>query len=146
MANPVIISLNDLKSGDVPLSKMVEAFGPESLGILIVKDLPPRFKDLRHTVLSNGSNLATLSPDVLQELEDPHSGYKIGWSCGKERLSDNKPDLFKGSYFASCAFHVDPALECAEGDYEKFPQFTTPNKWPSDNHLPGFKDSFTELV
>jgi hypothetical protein len=131
MADPVIVSSNELKAGDVPLLKMVEAFGSESLGILIVKDLPTSFKDLRHKVLSNSSHLASLSPDVLQQLEDPRSGYKIGWSCGKERLSDNKPDLFKGSYFASCAFHVDPTLEAAPGDYEKFPQFTTPNKWPS---------------
>ena len=42
-----------------------EAFGPFSLGILIVKDLPSRFLKLRHEVLSYASYLANLPPEEL---------------------------------------------------------------------------------
>lgn len=45
---------------EVPFQTLEEAFGPESLGILIVKDLPKRFVELRQKLLSYGSYLANL--------------------------------------------------------------------------------------
>ncbi len=42
-----------------------EAFGPSSLGILIVKDLPARFLDLRLGLLSYASYLANLPREEL---------------------------------------------------------------------------------
>jgi len=51
--------------GDVPLSNLEEAFGPESLGIIVVKDLPPRFVELRQRVLSYSSYLGNLKSEQL---------------------------------------------------------------------------------
>lgn len=47
--------------GTVSFDTLTEAFGPESLGIIVVKDLPQTFTELRAKVLSNASHLAALS-------------------------------------------------------------------------------------
>jgi len=44
----------------VPFEILEEAFGPSSLGILIVRDLPARFAEIRHRLLSYASYLANL--------------------------------------------------------------------------------------
>ena len=49
----------------VPFERLEDAFGPLSLGILIVKDLPPKFCELRHKLLSYSSYLANLPTEVL---------------------------------------------------------------------------------
>jgi hypothetical protein len=74
----VAVSLEDLKNGtplfinafrdnlltnilgNVSFSTLEEAFGPDSLGIIIVKDVPPEFKQLRHRLLSYSSYLGNL--------------------------------------------------------------------------------------
>lgn len=50
-------------TGTVSFDTLTEAFGPESLGIIVVKDLPQTFIELRAKVLSNSSYLAAL-PDA----------------------------------------------------------------------------------
>lgn len=50
-------------TGTVSFDTLTEAFGPESLGIIVVKDLPQTFTELRAKVLSNSSYLAAL-PDA----------------------------------------------------------------------------------
>ena len=49
----------------MPFETLDHAFGPSSLGILIVRDLPSKFADLRLRVLSYASYLANLPPDDL---------------------------------------------------------------------------------
>lgn len=44
----------------IDFSTLEEAFGPSSLGIIIVKDLPSKFHELRHRLLSYSSALASL--------------------------------------------------------------------------------------
>ena len=78
----VVVSLEELKQCQVPLNlrllhilmylvasiafeSLEEAFGPCSLGIIIVKDLPSRFVELRHKLLSYASYLANLSSEEL---------------------------------------------------------------------------------
>ena len=74
----VTVSLEDLRNGDtflihgsgdhpltnstgcVSFSTLEEAFGPDSLGIIIVKDVPPDFVQLRHRLLSYSSYLGNL--------------------------------------------------------------------------------------
>ena len=72
-----------------------------------------------------------------------------GWSRGKETLKNGQIDTHKGSYYANCAFYVDPALECAkptaEFSPENFPEYLSPNLWPGENVLPGFKTTFEDL-
>lgn len=61
-------------TGTVSFETLTEAFGPSSLGILIVKDLPENFTQLRAQVLSNASYLAAL-PE--HELGKPTSTTNI---------------------------------------------------------------------
>lgn len=72
-----------------------------------------------------------------------------GWSRGKETLKNGQVDTLKGSYYANCAFYVDPALSCAiptkEFSPENFPEYLSPNMWPAESRLPGFKGTFEQL-
>ena len=52
-------------TGLVSLSTLEEAFGPSSLGLLIVKDLPTHFSSLRYKLLSYASFLAKLPQEEL---------------------------------------------------------------------------------
>ena len=49
----------------MPLETLEAAFGPASLGILIVDGLPARFLELRLMLLSYASYLANLPPENL---------------------------------------------------------------------------------
>jgi hypothetical protein len=73
----------------------------------------------------------------------------MGWSVGKEMLKNGQPDTLKGSYFANCAFYVDPKLSrpapSTEFNAENFPQYLTPNLWPEEHILPGFEETFQAL-
>jgi len=64
-------------------------------------------------------------------------------------LKDGQVDKMKGSFYANCAFYVDPALSCAnpteEFSEENFPEYLSPNIWPSEAILPGFKSAFEDL-
>jgi hypothetical protein len=51
--------------GTVPSSALEEAFGPTSLGIIIVRDLPPEFPELRGRLLFAASQIAKLPADDL---------------------------------------------------------------------------------
>jgi hypothetical protein len=74
-ATVVTVTLEDLKNGkllllgsekltevkgNVSFSTLEEAFGPDSLGILLVKDVPSEFVELRHRLLSYSSYLGNL--------------------------------------------------------------------------------------
>ncbi|EED16810.1 conserved hypothetical protein [Talaromyces stipitatus ATCC 10500] len=145
-AQPVTVSLQDLNSGSVPFEALTEAFGPSSLGIIVVKDLPPKFKELRAQVLSNSSYLASLPQNELEKLESPQSKYLVGWSCGKETLRSGHFDTLKGSYYINCAFYQDRALQNAPADeFPDFPQYTAPNIWPNPEKLPTFRTAVEDL-
>lgn len=58
----VSVSLEELQNETVSLETLEEAFGPDSLGIIIVSGLPEKFKELRTRLLSLSSHLANL-PD-----------------------------------------------------------------------------------
>ncbi|KAG9258272.1 uncharacterized protein F5Z01DRAFT_670920 [Emericellopsis atlantica] len=147
-AQAVTVPLQELKDGTVSFDTLKEAFGPDSLGILVVKDVPPEFAQLRHLALSYASYLGNLPSHELEKLENAASKYLTGWSLGKETLKNGQVDTFKGSYYANCAFYTDPSLECAvptaEFSPETFPEYLSPNIWP-DASLPGFKPAVTTL-
>ncbi|WYZ44304.1 hypothetical protein EsH8_VII_000740 [Colletotrichum jinshuiense] len=149
IAQPVVVSLNDLKQGNIPFETLKEAFGPDSLGILVVKDVPPEFTHLRHQTLSYASYLGNLPEPELTKLENEKAKYLTGWSLGKETLKSGQVDTFKGSYYANCAFYVDATLDCAkptaEFNEDNFPEYLSPNVWPAQDILPGFKPSLESL-
>ncbi|KAL3958401.1 hypothetical protein ACCO45_006563 [Purpureocillium lilacinum] len=128
-AQAVTVSLKDLTDGTVSFETLQAAFGPDSLGILVVKDVPQDFAQLRHMALSYASYLGNLPAAELEKLENA--------------------DTFKGSYYANCAFYVDPSLECAvptaEFSADTFPEYLSPNLWPREEVLPGFKPAVTAL-
>jgi hypothetical protein len=61
----VSVTLKELQDGTVSLETLEQAFGPESLGIIIVRDLPEKFAELRREVLSLSSYLANLPAEEL---------------------------------------------------------------------------------
>lgn len=61
----VSVSLQELKDGTVSLETLEQAFGPASLGIILVRDLPENFAQLRREVLSLSSYLANLPEEEL---------------------------------------------------------------------------------
>lgn len=164
LAQAVTVSLHDLEKGIVSLEALKEAFGPDSLGILIVKDVPPEFAGLRHRLLSYSSYLGNLPKSKLgeclhlectplliriDELENEKAKYLTGWSLGKETLKNGQVDTLKGSFYANCAFYVDPTLACAKPteqfNADNFPEYLSPNIWPGEDTLPGFKDTLEQL-
>jgi isopenicillin N synthase-like dioxygenase len=72
-----------------------------------------------------------------------------GWSLGKETLKNGQVDNLKGSFYANCAFYVDPSLSCAKPTAEfsssNFPEYLSPNLWPTAPPLPGFQETFEDL-
>lgn len=69
--------------GTVSFETLSEAFGPASLGIIVVKDLPAEFKSLRAQALSNASYVASLSPEELgMPVYSPSEGIK--WHCNNK--------------------------------------------------------------
>ncbi|KAK7425735.1 hypothetical protein QQZ08_007834 [Neonectria magnoliae] len=148
-AQAVTVSLQDLKEGNIPFEALQQAFGPDSLGILVVKDVPQEFPQLRHQALSYASYLGNLPKNELEKLENVQAKYLTGWSLGKETLKNGQVDTFKGSYYANCAFYIDPSLECAAPTAafspDTFPEYLSPNVWPPETVLPGFKPAVTDL-
>jgi isopenicillin N synthase-like dioxygenase len=147
-ASPTTVSLASLQSNAVPSSTLLSAFGPDSLGIIVVTGLPLHFSQLRHRLLSYASHIASLPPDQLANLECPEAKYLVGWSCGKEKLSDNKPDTLKGSYYINCAFHNRAGADGADGAnmYPDFAEYTRGNVWPSEELVRGFRETAEELI
>ncbi|CAN3360226.1 hypothetical protein DICA4_D22298 [Diutina catenulata] len=146
----VSVSLEELKKG-IPHETLNEAFGPQSLGILIVKDLPESFHQLRRSVLESAQALAKLPKEELEKLENEESTWLVGWSCGKEMLEAGKPDIYKGSWYVNTAFHNDPKADGPDpeklGGAEfaaRYPTYTTPNVWPSPS-LPGLENFQSQL-
>jgi isopenicillin N synthase-like dioxygenase len=146
-AEPVTVSLNDLQSNTIPFSTLLSAFGPDSLGILVVKDLPPQFPSLRQKVLSNSSRLANLPTPTLQSLTNPAAKYLVGWSHGVETLKPGIVDTAKGSYYLNCAFYRSPELQGADAaKHPGFEEYTAPNIWPAESDIPGFRDDAEALI
>jgi len=47
------------------------------------------------------------------------------------------------------SYYVNPTHDQAVASHdlmEKFPEYTAPNIWPSDNVLPGFREAFENLA
>jgi hypothetical protein len=148
--NPITVSLSALQSNTVPFPTLLSAFGPSSLGILVVTDLPPNFPTLRSRVLANSSHLAALPSPTLQSLTNPTAKYLVGWSHGVETLRPGVVDTQKGSYYINCAFYQHPSLQGADAErYPGFEEYTAPNVWPPEDPekgIPGFKSAAEELI
>jgi isopenicillin N synthase-like dioxygenase len=142
---PVItVSLSDLESNSIPLPTLEAAFGPSSLGILLVKDLPSTYPELRSKLLSYSSYLANLPASALSKVEVPAARYNVGWSHGKEILANGTYDIHKGSYYVQPVHNAELEAK-AKKLYPDLSDMTIENVWPGDDVLPGFQKAFEEL-
>lgn len=149
---PLTVSLNDLASGTID-DKLPEAFGPDSLGILVVSDLPQQYHELRKKVLRSAQKLSKLPRETLSKLEAPDAYYLVGWSHGKEKLASGEYDTKKGSFYVNCSFFNDPDAEGPPqnvvGKYPQLPGYTAQNIWPSEESFGEniqFKKNLKELI
>jgi len=124
----VKVSYQDLKNKTIDLGSLRAALGnsPGALGILIVKDLPHEYANLRHQALIKAFEFANLPDAIRERYADPSSRFQFGWSLGKE-IMNGRADLQKGSYFAN-PYSDDPH-----------------NIWPSRSDCEGFRDAFMSL-
>jgi len=122
----VVLEYADLVQRANISEKLLEAWGPGSLGIVAVRGVP-RWEELYSSVLKLSHRLAHLPDNSLKELEHEASMFNAGWSHGKEKLGD-KPDMAKGS------FYFNPLSDSpgTEADREKFPWALPKNLWPQD--------------
>lgn len=62
-----------------PLHPTEQAFGsgPDCLGIIIVRDLPPKYPELRERLLKLAHGFAQLDEPVRESYTDPKSRYRF---------------------------------------------------------------------
>ncbi|EJF66425.1 Clavaminate synthase-like protein [Dichomitus squalens LYAD-421 SS1] len=141
----VSISYNTLVSSPLSLADSIErAFGshPDSLGIVIVRDLPSTYTPARERLLRLAYRFANLEPSIRERYADPKSRYSFGWSHGKE-IMNGKPDTMKGSYYAN------PVLDEPNVSAElrqAYPEYYGKNIWPTDTpEVSEFEQAFKDL-
>ena len=102
-----------------------------------------------HASTTAAENLLTRRAHDPDRLENEKAKYLTGWSLGKETLKNGQVDTLKGSFYANCAFYVDPSLSCAaptaEFNSDNFPEYLSANLWPDEATLPGFKPAVEDL-
>ncbi|THH21002.1 hypothetical protein EW146_g469 [Bondarzewia mesenterica] len=141
----VTISFKTLVSAPLSLTTSIEkAFGsqPGSLGIVIVRDLPPAYPSLREKLMKLAYSFAHLGEPTREKYADMKSRYSFGWSHGKE-IMNGKPDTLKGSYYANPVVDkpsVSAALQNA------YPEYYGANVWPeNENGVEDFEAVFKDL-
>ncbi|TFK76744.1 Clavaminate synthase-like protein [Pluteus cervinus] len=142
----VEISYPTLVSSPLSLKESIEeGFGsdPKSLGIVIVRDLPPEYQTYREKLLKLAYKFAKLDPAVREKYSHAPSRYSFGWSHGKE-IMNGKPDTLKGSYYANPVVEV-PTV--SEEDRVTYPEYYGNNIWPNKDEkgVEGFEDAFKDL-
>ncbi|KDQ54855.1 hypothetical protein JAAARDRAFT_37966 [Jaapia argillacea MUCL 33604] len=142
----VSISYSALVSSPLSLTNSIEkAFGShaDSLGIIIVRDLPPAYPALRERLLRLAFRFAHLDEKTREKYADPKSRYSFGWSHGKE-IMNGKPDTLKGSYYANPVVDV-PTVSQASRD--AYPEYYGQNIWPDkkEQGVEGFEEAFKDL-
>ncbi|KAF9498128.1 Clavaminate synthase-like protein [Pleurotus eryngii] len=142
----VTVSYPTLASEPLSLGASIEeAFGshPKSLGIIIVRDLPPQYQTYRERLLKLAHSFATLPEPAREKYADPTSKYSFGWSHGKE-IMNGKPDLLKGSYYANPVADKPTVSSTLRAMY---PEYYGNNIWPEkgEKGIEGFEEAFKDL-
>ncbi|PCH33351.1 Clavaminate synthase-like protein [Wolfiporia cocos MD-104 SS10] len=134
-----------VKSPSTLTSAIEKAFGshPDSLGIIVIRDLPPAFVNARERLLTLAYQFANLEVNVRERYADPKTKYSFGWSHGKE-IMNGRPDTLKGSYYANPVVDTPnvPADQRAA-----YPEYYGTNIWPSNDieGIDGFESAFKTL-
>ena len=118
---------------DAPSPSLIQsigrAFGPHGLGIVEVTDIPEEMVQLRQQLLPYARLLAHLPPNQLREIEVPELYYSIGWSHGREQLSNGEYDLSKGSFYFD-PFRSSKTVIPASGDDDNGCDIANSNVYP----------------
>ncbi|KAI0320433.1 Clavaminate synthase-like protein [Amylostereum chailletii] len=125
----VSISYPTLVSSPLSLTASIDkAFGshPQSLGIVVVRDLPPAYPALREKLLKLANAFAHLDDATREKYAHAASKYSFGWSHGKE-IMNGKPDTLKGSYYANPTIDTPTVSEALKAAY---PEYYGTNIWP----------------
>ncbi|RUP21889.1 hypothetical protein BC936DRAFT_139147 [Jimgerdemannia flammicorona] len=138
----VVVDYQDLVRGADVAESIKEAFGFDNqcLGVILVRNLPLEYPELRSRLLRLASVFAALSDEAKEKTVDAQSNYSFGWSCGKE-VMNGKPDTLKGSYYNNPT--TDKPMTPADLA-PLFPETCNPNIWPSED-LPELEIAFKEL-
>lgn len=131
--SPVTIPYPALVAGDASLPELIKKgfdSSPESLGLIIVSDLPPSFPELRRRLLLLSNAFASLPAETREKYAHPQSNYSYGWSHGKE-LHNGRPDSLKGSFYNNPSQDITPGLH--EGDQPMH------NIWPKEKGVEDFE-------
>lgn len=134
----VRIDYEDLVKGRDVSDAVFEAYGPNGLGALSIRNVP-KFAELRRKVLPMSYRLAHLPESEKAVIEDPGSMWNAGWSHGKEKFGD-VPDLAKGSFYANPLFDAAGTEELRK----QYPFFYPRNLWPS-RAMPELEPAFKSL-
>lgn len=128
----VVLDYPQLISSRNLFAKIEEAYSPDGLGILFVRNIP-QWNERRASLLPLARSLALLPQEELKKLELPEVGYAVGWSHGKEKFM-GQPDVSKGSFYAN-----------PENDYPKSKDGAYhQNVWPKQA-LPELEPAFKSL-
>ncbi len=120
------VSYSDLLNEDITL-KIMQAFGDDGLGAILITDIP-EFKQMKMKLLRLSKTFGELPSSVQEQYESPDTFYAFGWSRGKEKMRNGKPDFAKGS------FYNNPIYDEPTKDKEiikKYPSNYSKNIWPS---------------
>ncbi|KAI3622407.1 dioxygenase domain-containing protein [Moniliophthora roreri] len=113
-----------------------QAFGshPNSLGIIVVRDLPPEYVGYKERLLKLAYKFANLDEATREKYTDAASRYSFGWSH----------DTLKGSYYGNPI--VDVPSVSAE-DRAAYPEYYGANIWPAPDEkgVEGFEEAFKNL-
>lgn len=136
---PVVIPYPALIASDSSLPALVQQgfdSSPDSLGLVIVSDLPGEFSQLRKRLLHLSNSFASLPAATREKYAHPGSHYSYGWSHGKE-IMNGTPDLLKGSFYNNPSHDLTPGLH--DGDEP------VANIWPDEPGVDGFEEAFKDL-
>ncbi|EGR33191.1 hypothetical protein IMG5_206851, partial [Ichthyophthirius multifiliis] len=120
-------------------SKIIEAFGPEGVGLCLIKNVPG-YPQARLKLLPLAHKLAHLPQEKLKELTKPEYMHAIGWSHGVEQFK-GQYDFQKGSFYANPL--RDIPIELTE-QQKKNGAFYGPNVWPKDT-IPELETVFKNM-
>jgi hypothetical protein len=158
-AEPVTISYQQLSGSPESLrNEITMAFGSnfECLGIILIKDLPEEYSELRERLLLLAYKFAHLDESVREKYSDPSTHYRcdnqftscctpgdsfrpsilsFGWSHGKE-IMNGVPDMLKGSYYANPTVDRPEVSAVLKAEY--------PCAMPSFEYLYGFLTTFVQ--
>ncbi|GFR46408.1 hypothetical protein Agub_g7990 [Astrephomene gubernaculifera] len=112
----IVLDFNELAAGKDLSAEIEQAYGPDGLGALVIKNVPG-FVQHRGRLLRLADVFARLPEAVKSKYEDVASLYNVGWSHGRESLESGRPDTHKGSYYGNPL--VDDQLNPKPGDVLK---------------------------